>query len=258
MAWIEAHQKLKDHPKVLDLMNTMQWDVDQTIGKLFRFWWWCVDYAEDGDLGKHNDARIAASVGLNGVYGKEFVEAMVQSGWIDRDPYFRVHDWWDCIGKYLQIKYKQHPEKWRKVQELYLNGSNNRIQTDRQTKQTDIKIQPEKAADFSKMFIDKADRAKKLGFNIYQLTGRFYKESKLSEKLPEPVLSAVLDEYLLRHSTVKESWPYFITVLKTKSQGYFSQRNQSEGEALKREPIAIKDIFKTLGQLNETNEIIHN
>jgi len=127
MAWIEAHQKLDNHPKVLDLMNYMTWDLDTTIGKLFRFWWWCVDYAEDGDLRKHNDARIASAVGLNGCYGKEFVENMVKSGWIDRNPYFRVHDWWDYIGKFLQIKYKQNPDKWRHVQNCYLNGSMNVI-----------------------------------------------------------------------------------------------------------------------------------
>lgn len=137
MAWIMADQKLKDHPKTLDLMNLMIWDVDVTIGKLFRFWWWCVDYAEDGDLRKHNDARIAMAVGLNGIYGKEFVDAMVKSGWIDRDPYFRVHDWWDCIGKFLEIKYKQKPEKYQRVRMLYDGSKNIQENTTDTIKQTD-------------------------------------------------------------------------------------------------------------------------
>lgn len=119
MAWIEAHQNLRDHPKVLDLVNLMEWDLDTTIGKLFRFWWWCVDYAEDGDLRKHNDNRLAVAVGLNGKDGERFVGSMVQSCWIDRKPYFRVHDWWDYFGRFLQVKYKNSPEKWRKIQELY-------------------------------------------------------------------------------------------------------------------------------------------
>lgn len=119
MAWIESHQALRDHPKTIDLMALMGWDLDTNIGKLHRFWWWCVDYAEDGDLRKHNDSRLAIAVGLNSNQGKQFVEAMVKSGWIDREPYFRVHDWWDYIGLFLQRKYQRQPEKWQKVRDLY-------------------------------------------------------------------------------------------------------------------------------------------
>lgn len=125
MAWIESHQSLKEHPKVLDLMNLMGWSLDETIGKLHRFWWWCVDYAEDGDLRKHNDSRLAAAVGLNGDAGGQFVESMVKSCWIDRQPYFRVHEWWTYFGRFLQIKYKHNQCRWRRIQELYQNGSEN-------------------------------------------------------------------------------------------------------------------------------------
>jgi len=107
-------------------MACMGWDVDTTLGKLHRFWWWCVDYAEDGDLRKHNDDRLGAAVGvLPGEPAKRFVEAMVKACWLDRKPYFRVHDWWDYIGKFLQIKYKHSPEKWQHVRDLY-HGSNNK------------------------------------------------------------------------------------------------------------------------------------
>lgn len=125
MAWIESHQELERHPKVHDLMSLMNWSLDETIGKLHRFWWWCVDYAENGDLRKHNDARLASAVGLNGDDGKKFVEAMVQSRWIDRNPYFRVHDWWDYVGRFLQSRYKHYPKKWKEIRKLYLNGSMN-------------------------------------------------------------------------------------------------------------------------------------
>jgi len=126
MAWIESHQQLEKHPKVIDLMCSMGWSLNETIGALHRFWWWCVDYTEDGDLRKHNDARIALSVGLNAESGKHFVDAMCQSGWIDREPYFRVHDWWDYVGLFLQIKYKHNPSKWKKIRSKYKNRSNNR------------------------------------------------------------------------------------------------------------------------------------
>lgn len=121
MAWIESHQQLKDHPKVFDLMFSMGWDLDQTIGKLHRFWWWCVDYAEDGDLRKHSDERLARAVGLNSELSKQFVEAMVASCWIDREPYFRVHEWWHYVGRFLNGKYSGEPERWKQVRDSYSN-----------------------------------------------------------------------------------------------------------------------------------------
>lgn len=131
MAWIETHQALRDHPKVSDLAALMNWERYATIGRLLTFWWWCVDYAEDGDLRRHNDVRIGAAVGLNDVDARQndenptnstkFVSAMIKAGFIDKKPYRRVHDWWDYIGNYLQSKYKRTPEKWQKVRSLYLS-----------------------------------------------------------------------------------------------------------------------------------------
>ena len=120
MAWIESHQDLKDHPKTCDLMAAMGWDLDTTIGKLHRFWWWCVDYAEDGDLRKHNDNRIAQAMGVATPDAGKLVKCMVSAGWLDREPFFRVHDWWDHIGLFLQRKYGgKNPEKWQQIRELY-------------------------------------------------------------------------------------------------------------------------------------------
>ena len=119
MSWIESHQALEKHPKVYDLMNLMEWDLDRTIGKLHRFWWWCVDYAEDGDLRKHNESRLAIAVGLKPEDGEKFIDSMMKSYWIDKKPYLRVHDWWHYLGRFLQVKYKHNPNKWKRIQKLY-------------------------------------------------------------------------------------------------------------------------------------------
>ncbi len=116
----------------------MGWDLDVTVGKLHRFWWWCVDYAEDGDLRKHNDGALGGSVGLNGDAAKNFVQAMLSACWLDRSPYFRIHDWWDYFGIFLQIRYKRKPERWKEIRDKCLqkdtkkrngarNGSGNAI-----------------------------------------------------------------------------------------------------------------------------------
>lgn len=124
MAWIESHQAIERHPKTLSLAAAMGWGIYETIGRLQCFWWWCVDYAEDGDLRKHNDSILGAAVGLNSQDAKRFVEAMKTARWLDSDPYFRVHDWWFYIGRFLQVKYKtSHPERWMAVKNAYTGGS---------------------------------------------------------------------------------------------------------------------------------------
>ncbi|HET7152817.1 MAG TPA: hypothetical protein VFJ29_03555 [Candidatus Kapabacteria bacterium] len=123
MAWIESHTKLPSHPKVKHLARIMGWDVYKTIGSLHAFWYWCVDYAEDGDLTRYNDDVIGDCVGLTGKEAGKFVAALKQSCWVDSEPYFRVHDWWDYIGKWLQSKYKRSPAKWRAVCSRYVPGT---------------------------------------------------------------------------------------------------------------------------------------
>jgi hypothetical protein len=133
MAWIESHQAIENHPKTHELMGHMGWsDVDLAIGKLHRIWWWALDYAPDGDLRKYNDSVIGGRVGLYGADATKFVKAMVDARWLDRKPYFRIHDWWTYVGKFLQIKWKHAPDEWQRVKDSYngsKNGSKNRSKT---------------------------------------------------------------------------------------------------------------------------------
>jgi hypothetical protein len=97
----------------------MGWSLDVALGKLHRFWWWCVSYAEDGDLSKHPTEAIGEAVGLEGEDVPRFVSAMIQSGWIDEKPHLRVHGWWHYFGRFLQVRYKHTPAKWKRVRRLY-------------------------------------------------------------------------------------------------------------------------------------------
>lgn len=119
MAWIESHQALERHPKVLFLKELQGWSLDETIGKLHRFWWWCLDFAPDGNLEKYGHVVLADSVGVPSEMASTFVTNMVKARWLDSDPYFRVHDWWDYAGRFLQVKYKGKPDLWKKIRDLY-------------------------------------------------------------------------------------------------------------------------------------------
>lgn len=99
MSYIESHQELEGHPKLLDLMVALSLDTDTAIGRLHRFWYWCMTYAESGVLEKHPEARIDAK------FGAGFTAAMRECGFIDKDR-FRVHDWLDYAGRYLTARYR--------------------------------------------------------------------------------------------------------------------------------------------------------
>ena len=99
MSYIESHEELVGHPKTLDLMAAMSIDVDSALGKLHRFWYWCMKYAPSGYLDKHPESRIDV------LFGRGFVAAAREAGFIDKEQY-RVHDWPDYAGRYLNTRFR--------------------------------------------------------------------------------------------------------------------------------------------------------
>lgn len=101
--------------------------------------------------------------------------------------------------------------------------------------------------EYSQEFIEKAQKAKERGLNIYALIARYLKISKTAELIPESVYIEVLDQYLSEKYKVRNIWPYFITVLRTKSEAHFSKRNEEEGKRLKNEPANVGLIMRLMG-----------
>jgi len=102
----------------------MGWSIDETLGKLHRFWWWCLDYAPTGDLRTVNWMTLGILLGLTADDSTKFRDALVSTHLVcrltrTRLP-FRIHDWVDYAGRYLRdTKFKRSPEKWAQVVELY-------------------------------------------------------------------------------------------------------------------------------------------
>jgi hypothetical protein len=114
MSWIKSYIDLPDHPKTLHLKRLLGLDIDQTIGKLHRLWYWARRYAEDGDLRPFGLQQVNAVLGL-----PRASKALVTTKLLDRRPYLRIHDWWDYAGAALQAKYKRTPDKWIRIKCLY-------------------------------------------------------------------------------------------------------------------------------------------
>ena len=123
MAWIKSYQEIERHPKTIVLMKEMNWSLDMAISKLHRLWWWCADYADDGNISKHDPDTIATAIGCGDMKGDYLISALVKAGFMDKEPNLRLHDWWSYFGDFLRGKYARSPEKWKAIEACYTVAS---------------------------------------------------------------------------------------------------------------------------------------
>ena len=107
MAWIEAHQELRNHPKTKKAARLLGISRPQMIGHLFCLWWWCLDYSANGNLAAFDNADIADGAEWDGDPDR-FVQSLVDCGPSDRPGFLvdngnglEVKDWCDYGGKYI-------------------------------------------------------------------------------------------------------------------------------------------------------------
>lgn len=134
MAWLKSYRELEHHPKTKLLQQLLGQSSNVVIGQLHTFWWWCLDYAENGRLDKYGKDKIEKILNIE-------VDKFIEAGFIDILPDLRVHDWYEYVGMFLQTKYKQKPEKWQLVRDYY-NGCSNSSKTG--SKESQDKIREDK------------------------------------------------------------------------------------------------------------------
>jgi len=106
--WIESHQTLARHPKVIRLAARLKINRAQALGHLHLLWWWTLDFSPEGDLSVFSAPEIALGAEWSGD-GEEFLAALQQTGWIDED--LSLHDWEDYAGKLLQRRRRNTQRK---------------------------------------------------------------------------------------------------------------------------------------------------
>jgi hypothetical protein len=118
MAWIEVHQALRDHRKVLALSETLDMPEPHVAGHLIYLWLWALDNAPDGTLPA--STRIIARAAGWTANPDNFVAALISAGFIDdEDGTWSVHHWAAYAGKLLDRR-KANAEKqarWRDRQQ---------------------------------------------------------------------------------------------------------------------------------------------
>lgn len=117
MAWIESHQNLEDHPKIMLLCSKTGWNVDEAIGKLQRLWWWALKYAEDGDLSKYDPSQFLVRLDSK-IDPKLLFEILKEVNFIEKNGL--IHDWLDYSGRYLTSKYRTSNQlKLKRIEKKY-------------------------------------------------------------------------------------------------------------------------------------------
>ncbi len=76
--------------------------VPTAVGHLHMFWWWAMEFAQDGDVSKFEAEDIADAMEYDGD-PDVLMDALIYAGYIDQTASGRViHDWYDYAGKLIE------------------------------------------------------------------------------------------------------------------------------------------------------------
>jgi len=131
MAWLQSESKLRSHPKLQITATELGITKVEMIGHLHLFWYWILEYHEDGNLKTYGnsieDKRkfLAEAVSEGAEWTGDpikFFDTLVKYAWIDeKDEQFSVHDWNDLSGKYA-IQKEQTRQRAKKFRDKKKNG----------------------------------------------------------------------------------------------------------------------------------------
>jgi hypothetical protein len=130
MAWIAFHGSIvRRLNKFHDFRRMMGWDEVYTLGVLGSLWSEALELRESGEISDWSPNYICNDLlKINCQDPEKVVEALVNSGWLDRkvdkttgEVTLLIHDWTEYAGKYLQRKYKTN-QRERLVEIWALHG----------------------------------------------------------------------------------------------------------------------------------------
>lgn len=102
MAWIELHDTLPDHEKIIAVADGLKMDKDLVVGKLVRLWVWALNNREDGTFRTRDISTIAEVMRFKGK-AQRLVDVLVSARLLDREEdWYVIHDWEERVGMLLE------------------------------------------------------------------------------------------------------------------------------------------------------------
>lgn len=218
MPWIELHQNILRHPKLVRLSVRLSIKKQDALWHLLSLWLWALDYADNGDLKAFGAAEIAEAAEWRGE-PEGFLSALQESRWMDE---MSLHDWMDYAGrlveqreanrKRMRDKRAEHVQRTNDERWSHVGGLPN--QTNQPTNQTKPN-QPdhrELEADFEKIRL--AYPGKRKGFEQEWRAFERKNKKRLQEVLP--LVAAGVDRYkaeIASNGTEKRFIKHFSTWL---------------------------------------------
>lgn len=112
--WIELHDGVREHPKLLKLAKRLGISKAQAIGHVISLWCWTLRMAADGDLRSFDAEDLEIAAEWEGEQGA-FTTAALGVKLLDKGRYgFVIHDWGDYSGS---LKAAHRQREWRKNKE---------------------------------------------------------------------------------------------------------------------------------------------
>lgn len=155
MAWLQSETKLRNHPKLQVTAQELGITKVEMLGHLHLFWYWVLEYNENGNLKVLGDTeelqkQFLANAIAEGAEWKgdpiQLFDVLVKNKWIDCiGGQYRIHDWNDLSGKYA-IQKEQAKERQKRYRERIKAKEDkdeffNPNQMDRETEVWDEKTQ---------------------------------------------------------------------------------------------------------------------
>ena len=121
LEWIRSEKSLGDHPKTKRAAKMLSVSMAAIVGHLHYLWWWAMQYAPDGHLGRFGHDEIADAARWDGD-PDQFVEVLLKCGpggsvgFLEEDgDGIRIHDWSDYAEKLIQQREKDiaRYKRWR-------------------------------------------------------------------------------------------------------------------------------------------------
>lgn len=116
MAWIELHQTLPQHRKLLALRDALGLRTPAALGHMCLLWLWALDNAPDGDLSALPARQLAEICQFNERRAGDLAVALRTSGFVDAD--WRLHDWGDYTGRLIDQRAQSRERQRRRRAQL--------------------------------------------------------------------------------------------------------------------------------------------